>query len=48
MRAYDKKKAYKRMIKLAVKAGQIPLPGGNWGTGADNSMKRDIKGGHRA
>lgn len=47
MKAYEKKKAYKRMIRDQVKAGMVNRPDGNWGRGDDKSMSRDLKGGYK-
>jgi hypothetical protein len=46
--AHQKKKQFREMCRNLVRGGQIPLPGGNWGSGVDNSMKANIKAGYRA
>jgi hypothetical protein len=48
MRAYQKKKVYRLMVKKNAKAGLINNDQGQWvNNDGSNSMKRDFKGGHR-
>lgn len=49
MRAHDKKKVYRLMIKKNVRAGLINDASGSWRSNAeDKSMGRDLRAGHRS